>query len=91
MNIGQKINEFDISDGSVESFNRIFPNTPLNDRVGFVEIGDITSKNGELVRNLKLHTVKNGENAIEYLVHDFYPKFTGLSAKKLISKNKRSR
>lgn len=91
MNIGEKINEFDISDGSVETFNKMFPNTPLIDRKGKVIIGDITAKNGELVRNLTLHTIKNGENVIEYLVHDFYPKFTGLSTKKLISKNKRSR
>jgi len=41
---GVKIREFDDSDGSVESFNKIFPNTPL-EGVGKVEILGITQVN----------------------------------------------
>lgn len=52
---GQKINEFDKSDGSVESFNRIFPNTPIN-VAGYVEILGITEdKNDTYTRDIDLN------------------------------------
>ena len=39
---GVKINEFDNSDGTIETFNKIFPRTPLeNSCAKYVEIGDI--------------------------------------------------
>ena len=41
---GLKINEFDNSDGTIESFNNIFPNTPLEGE-GDVEILDIVDLN----------------------------------------------
>lgn len=41
---GQKINEFDNSDGTIESFNKIFPNTPLEGE-GDVEILGIVDLN----------------------------------------------
>jgi hypothetical protein len=41
---GVKINQFDNSDGTIESFNGIFPNTPICGEGGFVEILDIVDK-----------------------------------------------
>ena len=39
---GVKINEFDNSNGTIQSFNKIFPRTPLeNSCAKYVEIGDI--------------------------------------------------
>jgi len=39
---GVKINELDNSDGTIQSFNKIFPRTPLeNSCAKYVEIGDI--------------------------------------------------
>lgn len=41
---GVKINEFDNSDGTIETFNKVFPRTPLeNSCAKYVEIGDIVS------------------------------------------------
>ena len=53
---GLKIVEFDNSDGTVEAFNRIFPNTPLKER-GEVEIlGIPTSNKGNLyTRDISLN------------------------------------
>ena len=53
---GLKITEFDNSDGTVESFNRVFPNTPL-DGVGEVEILGITKiNNGNVyIRDVSLN------------------------------------
>lgn len=53
---GIKIIEFDHSDGTVESFNRIFPNTPLKGS-GNVEILEITrfNKGNLYVRDIKFN------------------------------------
>lgn len=55
---GSKILEFDNTDGSVESFNKVFPNTPLNGS-GQVEILEITEfNNGNLyIRDINLNGV----------------------------------
>jgi len=61
-----KIMEFDNTDGTVESFNKIFPNTPL-DGAGEVEIlGIATFNNGNLYMrdvsfNGKVFTLDFGE------------------------------
>lgn len=61
---GTKINEFDNSLGTIEDFNRIFPNTPLQGN-GNVEILDIVEirQSDVYVRNLDV----NGT----IIAHDF--------------------
>lgn len=52
---GIKINEFDDSDGSIDSFNSIFPNTPL-DQKGYVEILNISEGyNDVYVRDISIN------------------------------------
>lgn len=72
---GQKINEFDNSDGTIDSFNKIFPQTTLDSSCGkYVEIGDIVEhKNmfntSPFVRVLKFYDVD--WNLICESAHDF--------------------
>jgi hypothetical protein len=64
--LGVKINEFDNSDGTIKSFNRIFPRTPLEGE-GDVEILDIVDR-GTFSNNLYMRNIEvNGEN----VEHDF--------------------
>jgi hypothetical protein len=72
---GVKINEFDNSDGRIETFNRTFPKTTLGDSYGFyVEIGDIVeskhmSQASPFIRELIFFDKKYKE--IGRLNHDF--------------------
>lgn len=63
---GTKVNEFDNSDGTIKSFNEIFPNTPLEGE-GDVEILDIVDS------NIFTSTVFNRDIEINGVVvqHDF--------------------
>lgn len=76
MQIGQKINEFDNSTGTVEEFNRIFPQTPLLNHkgrelaLGDVEIGSIVGIGQETKRIVRLNISGVGK----VFEHDFYPK-----------------
>ena len=70
MNIGQKINEFDNSTGTVEEFNRIFPQNPINDRTGILEIGGIVGVGRQFERLVT--QISNGKETT--FVHDFYSK-----------------
>ena len=64
--LGVKINEFDNSDGTIKSFNRIFPKTPLEGE-GDVEILDIVDR-GHFSNNLYMRNIEvNGEK----IEHDF--------------------
>lgn len=54
--IGEKINQFDKSDGTVKSFNKIFPETPLKAHTGILEIGSIVGVGQETKRHIKLFT-----------------------------------
>ena len=52
---GEKILEFDNSEGTVDSFNKIFPNTPLKGE-GNVEILGITENAGSVyIRDIKVN------------------------------------
>jgi hypothetical protein len=73
---GVKINEFDNSDGKIATFNKIFPNTPLDlgDNVKYVEIGDINyTKNiwGTNVYERLIHTYNRNYEPVDTFVLDF--------------------
>lgn len=52
---GEKINEFDNSDGTIESFNRIFSKTPIQGS-GYVEILGITeNEKNVFIRDINLN------------------------------------
>lgn len=59
MNIGQKINEFDKTTGTVQDFNKLFPLTPIDNQIvhGTVEIGEALV-GFETVREVFLTTSK---------------------------------
>ena len=70
--LGVKINEFDNSDGTVETFNKIFPQTQLANNVavvggGNVEILDIVDR-GNFSNNLYMRNIEVDGVNIE---HDF--------------------
>ena len=72
---GVKINEFDNSDGTRETFNKMFPNTTLGDTCGkYVEIGDIVdfkymSQGNPFIRELIFFD--HNYNEIGRMNHDF--------------------
>ena len=64
--LGLKINEFDNSDGTIKSFNKIFPMTQLRGD-GDVEILNIVDR-GQFSNNLYMRNIEvNGKN----IEHDF--------------------
>jgi hypothetical protein len=72
---GTKINEFDNSDGTLDSFNKIFPKTTIGESCGkYVEIGDIVERKNmfaasPFVRYLDFY---DGDfNKINRVIHDF--------------------
>lgn len=65
--LGKKIIEFNNTDGTVESFNRIFPKTPL-DIEGYVEILEITDTGNIFTQNLFVRDIKLNN---EVFSHDF--------------------
>jgi hypothetical protein len=72
---GVKINEFDNSDGTIETFNKTFPQTPMGLARGeYVEIGDIAefkymSQGSPFIRELIFFDHNYRE--IERINHDF--------------------
>jgi hypothetical protein len=65
--LGKKINEFENTDGTVKSFNKIFPRTPL-DLQGCVEILEISDTKSIFTQNLFVRDINvNGE----IFSHDF--------------------
>lgn len=65
--LGQKINEFDNSDGSIETFNKIFPHTKLSGN-GSVEILDIVETKDIFVSNPFIRNIDVNGTIIQ---HDF--------------------
>ena len=56
---GVKINEFDNSDGTIESFNNIFPKTLLENSYGnYVEIGNIVENEKTKISNPFIRHIK---------------------------------
>jgi hypothetical protein len=72
---GVKINEFDNSDGTIETFNKTFPQTPMGLARGeYVEIGDIAefkymSQGSPFIRELIFFD--HNYNEIDRMNHDF--------------------
>lgn len=62
---GIKINEFDNTDGTIESFNKVFPNTPINGAGGQVEILEIVDK-GRLNNDMYTRYVDINGEVIEF-------------------------
>jgi len=78
--LGKKINEFDLTDGSIEVFNQIFPNTVIEEN-GYVEILGISDSyniessnafirdldiNGKIIKfNFGISNFLNNEDFIE--------------------------
>lgn len=69
--IGEKINEFDKSDGTVETFNEMFLNK-LDYKNVLIEIGDIVGRGKETVRRLSVYNKNN--YLIETIEYDFEPR-----------------
>jgi hypothetical protein len=74
--LGVKINQFDNSDGKIETFNKIFSKTPLfaKDNVKYVEISDIVERENmfnasPFVRYLEFYDVD--WNLVTTIEHDF--------------------
>ena len=61
--LGQLINEFDNSTGTVEAFNKLFPLTPIEGVEGFIEILGIVGVGNECCRYLK--------SSVREFQHDF--------------------
>ena len=65
--LGKRINEFDNTDKTIESFNKLFPKTPL-DTQGYVEILEITDTGNIFTQNLFVRDINvNGK----IVSHDF--------------------
>lgn len=74
MNIGQKINEFDNSTGTVEEFNKFFPYSPVKRRTGFLEIGDIVGVGREATRLITAYeSDMEGNEIVTTFEHDLTP------------------
>jgi hypothetical protein len=74
---GVKINEFDNSDGTIESFNEIFPKTPLerkSDHAVYADIGKIFMGKDILSQNSYIRFIKFYDkdwNLLHDIIHDF--------------------
>jgi hypothetical protein len=72
---GERINEFDNSDGTIESFNRIFPRTTLGNSLGkYVEIKDTVSTENAFGENLFIKYLRFYDKDFNFILeakHDF--------------------
>lgn len=92
MDIGNNIERFENSQGTLEDFNTIFKYTKLDaPKTDFklIEIGRIVSTGKETQRELKLYTGDN--KIIETIIHDFYPHFYGQATKMQVLERKKDR